>query len=262
MGEIKGCGRNGTKRGRSECPLFPPGPRTLLLFMLIRGRVARVHYRAGRITFSPATLLCCVAIFSVLCALFVKPSHVEQGPLACTIYTDLGRRTNKEVPDADCIVSVDFCGGRLFDHTRGPLIQSPFIGFFSGPPMSITLPAEAPEPTLIRGFTGFDRPNDADTDELLRLRNLEELDLSLCKVTDDGLSRLAALKHLKLLYLYKTNVSDGAVAALKRAIPSLRVFRHSLLSSTYPLTLSRIRAGYDASFVDWEAGAESFKLAQ
>ena len=212
------------------------------------------------------TLFCCVFIFSVLCALFVKPSHVEQGPIACTIYTDLGRRTNKDVPDADSIVSVDFCEGRLFDQRRGPLVMPPFMGSYSGPPgFAPALPAEAPEPDLARGFTGFDRPNDADIDVLLRFGNLEELDLSLSKVTDDGLSRLAVLKHLKLLYLYKTNVSDGAVASLKRAIPGLRVFQHSLLSytwSSYPLIVSQVRAGYDARFVDWATGAESFKLAQ
>lgn len=55
------------------------------------------------------------------------------------------------------------------------------------------------------------------------LRHLEVLDISRTGVGDRGLSELVRMKSLKSIYLDKSNVTEEGVAAIKQAIPGLKV---------------------------------------
>jgi hypothetical protein len=60
---------------------------------------------------------------------------------------------------------------------------------------------------------------------LAGLAELQSLDLSGTRVTDAGMSHLTGLTRLTTLRLFDTAVSDEGIAALRRAIPCVRVFR-------------------------------------
>jgi hypothetical protein len=60
---------------------------------------------------------------------------------------------------------------------------------------------------------------------VVRLRNLEDLDLFYTDVTDAGLLRLKTLRNLQFINLHGTNVTDVGVSELRRALPGLRVDR-------------------------------------
>jgi Leucine-rich repeat (LRR) protein len=51
------------------------------------------------------------------------------------------------------------------------------------------------------------------------------LDISDTKITDAGLEHLKKLKELSMLVLYSTQVTDGGVAKLQKALPNLRIER-------------------------------------
>lgn len=51
------------------------------------------------------------------------------------------------------------------------------------------------------------------------------LNLEVSSVTDAGLKELAQLKNLKRLVLTRTDVSDGGVEELKKALPNCEIIR-------------------------------------
>jgi hypothetical protein len=64
---------------------------------------------------------------------------------------------------------------------------------------------------------------DAGLEQLKGLENLEYLNLYGTGVTDAGLKQLEGLKKLRRLYLWQTQATDAGVAALKAAIPEIKV---------------------------------------
>jgi WD40 repeat protein/tetratricopeptide (TPR) repeat protein len=58
---------------------------------------------------------------------------------------------------------------------------------------------------------------------LKSLTHLEELELLRLPVTDKGVGQLSALTALKRLGLHQTKVTAGGIAALKQALPSLKI---------------------------------------
>src|SRR6202022_422844 len=55
------------------------------------------------------------------------------------------------------------------------------------------------------------------------LTHLEELALLRLPMTDQGLGQLATLTGLKRLRLHEAKITAGGIAALKKAIPDLKV---------------------------------------
>lgn len=66
---------------------------------------------------------------------------------------------------------------------------------------------------------------DAGLEHLKGLENLVYLNLFGTAVTDAGLKHLEGLKKLKGLYLWQAPVTDAGVAALKQALPELKIVR-------------------------------------
>ena len=63
----------------------------------------------------------------------------------------------------------------------------------------------------------------SDLEGLARFTSLESLDLSGCKLPDDGLRPLAQLRKLKVLQLHNTAAPESAVIELQEALPGLEV---------------------------------------
>lgn len=66
---------------------------------------------------------------------------------------------------------------------------------------------------------------DAGLERLKGLENLEYLNVYGTAVTDAGLKHLEGLKKLRRLYVWQTQVTDAGAAALKAAIPELKIDR-------------------------------------
>ncbi len=66
---------------------------------------------------------------------------------------------------------------------------------------------------------------DAQLAHLKGLKNLTSLNLYGTKVTDAGLPQLNGLTNLKSLYVFETVVTDAGIAALKQALPKVRVVK-------------------------------------
>ncbi len=66
---------------------------------------------------------------------------------------------------------------------------------------------------------------DAMLAHLKGLKNLTYLNLYGTQVTDAGLPQLNALANLKSLYVFETKVTDAGIAALKQALPNVRVVK-------------------------------------
>ncbi len=58
----------------------------------------------------------------------------------------------------------------------------------------------------------------------VKFTNLEQLNLSMTKVTDKGRVHLKALKQLKQLYLIGTRVTGKGVKDVKKVLPGCQVF--------------------------------------
>lgn len=78
---------------------------------------------------------------------------------------------------------------------------------------------------LIRLHLEKTKVTDAGLEQLKGLENLEYLNLYGTAVTDAGLKHLEGLKKLKKLYLWQTQVTDAGVAALKAAVPEIKIDR-------------------------------------
>ena len=66
---------------------------------------------------------------------------------------------------------------------------------------------------------------DAMLAHLKGLKNLTYLNLYGTQVTDAGLPQLNGLANLKSLYVFETKVTDAGIAALKQALPNVRVVK-------------------------------------
>ena len=66
---------------------------------------------------------------------------------------------------------------------------------------------------------------DAMLGQLKGLKNLAYLNLYGTQVTDAGLPQLNALTNLASLYVFETKVTDAGIAALKQALPKVRVVK-------------------------------------
>ena len=66
---------------------------------------------------------------------------------------------------------------------------------------------------------------DASLAQLKGLKNLTYLNLYGTQVTDAGLPQLNGLTNLKSLYVFETPVTDAGIAALKQALPNVRVVK-------------------------------------
>lgn len=66
---------------------------------------------------------------------------------------------------------------------------------------------------------------DAQLTQLKGLKSLTYLNLYGTKVTDAGLPQLNGLTNLKSLYVFETAVTDAGIAALKQALPNVRVVK-------------------------------------
>ena len=66
---------------------------------------------------------------------------------------------------------------------------------------------------------------DAMLAHLKGLKNLTYLNLYGTQVTDAGLPQLNGLANLKSLYVFETKVTDAGIAALKQAVPTLRIVK-------------------------------------
>ena len=66
---------------------------------------------------------------------------------------------------------------------------------------------------------------DAMLAHLKGLKNLTYLNLYGTQVTDAGLPQLNGLTNLKSLYVFETKITDAGIAALKQAVPNLRVVK-------------------------------------
>ena len=60
-------------------------------------------------------------------------------------------------------------------------------------------------------------------DTLVKLKNLESVNLYGTKVTDEGVKKLTALPNLKRLYLWQTDVTPAAIGELQKALPELEI---------------------------------------
>ena len=78
---------------------------------------------------------------------------------------------------------------------------------------------------LVRLHLEKTKVTDAGLEHLKGLENLEYLNLYGTAVTDGGLKHLEGLKKLKRLYLWQAPVTDAGVAALKAALPELKIDR-------------------------------------
>jgi len=54
---------------------------------------------------------------------------------------------------------------------------------------------------------------------------LESVNLYGTRVTDAGVEKLKSLPKLKRLYLWQTDVSEGAIGKLKEALPGLEIIK-------------------------------------
>ena len=66
---------------------------------------------------------------------------------------------------------------------------------------------------------------DAGLAHLKGLKNLTYLNIYGTPVTDAGLPQLNALTNLKSLYVFESKVTDAGIAALKQALPNIRVVK-------------------------------------
>ena len=66
---------------------------------------------------------------------------------------------------------------------------------------------------------------DAMLAQLKALKNLTYLNLYGTQVTDAGLPQLNPLTNLASLYVFETKVTDAGIAALKQALPKVRVVK-------------------------------------
>ena len=66
---------------------------------------------------------------------------------------------------------------------------------------------------------------DAGLAHLKGLKNLTYLNIYGTQVTDAGLPQLNALANLASLYVFETKVTDAGIAALKQAVPKVRVVK-------------------------------------
>ncbi|MEO7319112.1 MAG: hypothetical protein ABIZ56_09005 [Chthoniobacteraceae bacterium] len=66
---------------------------------------------------------------------------------------------------------------------------------------------------------------DAGLAHLKGLKNLTYLNIYGTQVTDAGLPHLNALANLASLYVFETKVTDAGIAALKQAVPKVRVVK-------------------------------------
>jgi internalin A len=60
---------------------------------------------------------------------------------------------------------------------------------------------------------------------LAGFKNLAELSLAYCKVTDTGLRELAPLKNLTGLHVCGTKVTEAGIAALQKELPKCAIYR-------------------------------------
>ena len=66
---------------------------------------------------------------------------------------------------------------------------------------------------------------DAGLAHLKGLKNLAYLNVYGTQITDAGLPQLNGLTNLKSLYVFETKVTDAGIAALKQALPNVRVVK-------------------------------------
>ena len=66
---------------------------------------------------------------------------------------------------------------------------------------------------------------DAQLAQLKGLKSLAYLNLYGTQVTDAGIPQLSGLTNLKSLYVFETAVTDAGIAALKQALPNVRVVK-------------------------------------
>jgi hypothetical protein len=52
---------------------------------------------------------------------------------------------------------------------------------------------------------------------------LKNLDLSECRVTDDGLTQFFAMKQLEVINLKYTQVTEKGIRDLRQSLPKLRI---------------------------------------
>ncbi len=69
----------------------------------------------------------------------------------------------------------------------------------------------------------FNDITDAGILQLVKLENLESLDLQGARITDKGLDQLKSLKKLKTLFLTESHFSSETLQKLENAIPGLRI---------------------------------------
>ncbi len=74
-------------------------------------------------------------------------------------------------------------------------------------------------------YLPYDRVTDAELDVIVSFPNLEGLQISESRITDDGLRKLASCTGLVELCLENVGISDAALLEFQSAVPNCNVVR-------------------------------------
>jgi hypothetical protein len=130
--------------------------------------------------------------------------------------------------DARLDVAFHLADGKIEDAQLAPLKNLPKLAQLNVRGKDITdagLANIKDAKGLVRLHLEKTKITDAGLEQLKGLENLEYLNLYGTGVTDTGLKHLEGLKKLKRLYLWQTQATDAGVAALKAAVPELKIDR-------------------------------------
>ena len=130
--------------------------------------------------------------------------------------------------DARLDVAYHLADGKIEDAALAPLKNLPKLAQLNVRGKDITdagLVHLKDAKALVRLHLERTKITDAGLEQLKGLENLEYLNLWGTAVTDAGLKHLEGLKKLKRIYLWQAPVTDAGVAALKAALPELKIDR-------------------------------------
>lgn len=211
---------------------------TVIAFIVYAAMVSVGWLFKRRVQFSLATLLLMVPVLGIPCAWLAQTMHDanrEQRAVkwlqslgGAWYYRTHAMKGNYSI-DGRLQMQTSFAMSLPGDHHNEPRWLRNWLGaeFFDRPTRDVRLGDRFPdERNYFQPGLHADEKFDITDDEIYRLREfneLEYLEISSRKLTDEGLRSLHGLRRLRRLALVAPHVSPAGIAELRRQLPECRI---------------------------------------